>query len=79
LIKSGFVDRGLLSLDDEVRQVLSHQAGKVALREPQPTEVLYDWDRMCELIAAEEPWWEPGTAHGERAGALDAAVRAVLA
>jgi CubicO group peptidase (beta-lactamase class C family) len=61
------VDRGLLDLSQSVRQTLSHQAGLVALREPQPTEVLYDWDRMCELIAAEEPWWEPGSAHGEHA------------
>jgi CubicO group peptidase (beta-lactamase class C family) len=61
------VDRGLLELDDRVRQVLSHQAGVPGLREPQPTEVLYDWDRMCELIAAEEPWFEPGTAHAEHA------------
>jgi CubicO group peptidase (beta-lactamase class C family) len=61
------VDRGLIPLDDSVRQILSHEAGLVALREPQPTEVLYDWDRMCELLAAEEPWWEPGTAHAEHA------------
>ena len=50
-----------------VRQALSHQAGLVALREPQPPEVLLDWERICELIAAEPPWWEPGTGHGEHA------------
>jgi CubicO group peptidase (beta-lactamase class C family) len=50
-----------------VRQALSHQAGLVALREPQPTEVLFDWERVCALLAAERPWWEPGKGHGEHA------------
>jgi CubicO group peptidase (beta-lactamase class C family) len=50
-----------------VRQLLSHQAGVVALDEPAPTEAFYDWDRLCSLLAAQEPAWEPGTAHGESA------------
>jgi CubicO group peptidase (beta-lactamase class C family) len=50
-----------------VRQALSHQAGVVALREPQPLEALFDWDRTCSLLAAERPWFEPGTAHAEHA------------
>jgi CubicO group peptidase (beta-lactamase class C family) len=50
-----------------VRHVLSHQAGVVALGEPAPTEAFYDWDRLCALLAAQEPAWEPGTAHGESA------------
>jgi CubicO group peptidase (beta-lactamase class C family) len=50
-----------------VRQLLSHQAGLVALREPLPPEALLDWDRICAALAAEEPWWEPGTAIGEHA------------
>lgn len=50
-----------------VRQALSHQAGLVALREPQPAEVLLDWARVCDLLAAEPPWWEPGQGHGEHA------------
>jgi CubicO group peptidase (beta-lactamase class C family) len=74
------VDRGQLELDAPVqrwwpqfsaratpRQLLSHQAGVVALDEPAPTEVFYDWDRLCSLLAAQEPAWEPGTAHGESA------------
>ena len=73
-------DRGLVELDAPaqhywpqlraratVRQLLSHQAGVVALDEPAPTEVFYDWDRLCALLAAQEPAWEPGTAHGESA------------
>ena len=50
-----------------VRHVLSHQAGVVAIDEPAPTEVFYDWDRMCSLLAEQEPAWPPGTAHGESA------------
>jgi CubicO group peptidase (beta-lactamase class C family) len=50
-----------------VRQVLSHQAGVVALAEPAPTEAFYDWEWLCTLLAAQEPSWEPGTAHGESA------------
>jgi CubicO group peptidase (beta-lactamase class C family) len=74
------VDRGQLELDApaqrwwpqfraraDVRQLLSHQAGVVALDEPAPTEAFYDWDRLCSLLAAQEPEWEPGTAHGESA------------
>ena len=74
------VDRGQLELDAPVqrwwpqfkaradlRQLLSHQAGVVALDEPAPTEAFYDWDRLCSLLAAQEPAWEPGTAHGESA------------
>jgi CubicO group peptidase (beta-lactamase class C family) len=73
-------DRGQLELDAPVqrwwpqfkaratvRQLLSHQAGVVALDEPAPTETFYDWDRLCALLAAQEPAWEPGTAHGESA------------
>src|SRR5690349_9716224 len=51
----------------DVRQVLSHQAGVVALAEPAPTEAFYDWEWLCALLAAQEPAWEPGTAHGESA------------
>jgi CubicO group peptidase (beta-lactamase class C family) len=50
-----------------VRHVLSHQAGVVALDQPVPTGVFCDWDRMCALLASQEPSWPPGTAHGESA------------
>jgi CubicO group peptidase (beta-lactamase class C family) len=53
--------------DVTVRQLLAHQAGLVALREPQPPEVLLDWDRLVGLLAAEAPWFEPGSAHAEHA------------
>ena len=50
-----------------VRQVLSHQAGVVMLDRPVPTGAFYDWDWLCALLAAQQPAWEPGTAHGESA------------
>lgn len=50
-----------------VRQLISHQAGVPAVREPLEREALFDWDRMTTTLAAEEPWWEPGTRHGYHA------------
>jgi CubicO group peptidase (beta-lactamase class C family) len=47
-----------------VRQLLSHRAGLPALRDLLPAEALYDWPVMTAALAAERPWWEPGTAHG---------------
>ncbi len=51
-----------------VRHLLAHQAGILVLREAQPREALFDWERLTELLAAEPPLWEPGTKHGEAAG-----------
>jgi CubicO group peptidase (beta-lactamase class C family) len=50
-----------------VRQLLSHQAGLPALRDPIPPGGFYDWDYMVERLAAEAPFWEPGTRHGYHA------------
>jgi CubicO group peptidase (beta-lactamase class C family) len=74
------IDRGLLDLDAQVqrywpeftapatvRHVLSHQAGVVAIDTSTGTDAFYDWDRMCTLLAAQQPEWPPGTAHGESA------------
>jgi CubicO group peptidase (beta-lactamase class C family) len=47
-----------------VRQLLSHQAGLPAVRAVLPAGAIFDWDGMCARLAAETPWWEPGTAHG---------------
>ena len=48
--------------DITVRQLLSHQAGLPALRAEVAAGSVYDWDAMCARLAAEEPWWPPGTA-----------------
>jgi CubicO group peptidase (beta-lactamase class C family) len=50
-----------------VRHLLSHRAGLAALRTQLPTEALWDWRRMTEALAAETPWWEPGTESGYHA------------
>jgi len=50
-----------------VRHALAHQAGVLGWRAPQPVEALLDWERAVALVAAEEAWWPPGTAHGEHA------------
>lgn len=47
-----------------LRQLLSHQAGLPALRQMLPPEALYDWQAMTAALAAEQPWWEPGSGHG---------------
>ncbi|MGA7989455.1 MAG: serine hydrolase domain-containing protein [Candidatus Dormiibacterota bacterium] len=74
------IDRGLLDLEAPVqrywpeftapatvRHVLSHQAGVVAIETATSTDAFYDWDHMCALLAAQQPAWTPGTAHGESA------------
>ncbi|MCQ2028664.1 serine hydrolase domain-containing protein [Stutzerimonas zhaodongensis] len=47
-----------------LRQLLSHQAGLPAIRQPLPPEALYDWDAMTAALAAEHRWWNPGDGHG---------------
>jgi CubicO group peptidase (beta-lactamase class C family) len=44
-----------------VRHVLTHTVGVPGVPADTTPEDLCDWDRMCEVIAAAEPWWEPGT------------------
>jgi CubicO group peptidase (beta-lactamase class C family) len=50
-----------------VRYLLSHQAGLPAVRKPLSQNALYDWPVLCEALAEETPWWEPGTQHGYHA------------
>ena len=47
--------------------LLSHRAGLPAIETPLPTEALYHWDTMTRALAAQTPWWEPGTRHGYHA------------
>jgi len=48
----------------KVRHLLSHTSGVSGWEEPIPLEGLYDWDKSTALLAAQAPWWEPGTASG---------------
>lgn len=50
-----------------VRYLLSHQAGLAAVKKPLPAEAMFDWNAMTSALAAQEPWWEPGKAHGYHA------------
>jgi CubicO group peptidase (beta-lactamase class C family) len=47
-----------------VRQLMSHQAGLPAVRRRLPPGSMLDWPAMTAALAAEEPWWIPGTGHG---------------
>lgn len=47
-----------------VRMMLNHSVGVPALRDRLPDGAYADWDLMVDRIAAEEPWWEPGTRNG---------------
>ncbi len=47
-----------------VRELLSHQAGLPALHARQRAGCMLDWEFMTRALAAEEPWWPPGTGHG---------------
>lgn len=51
----------------EVRHLLGHTSGLSGWQEPITFETLYDWERSTSLLAAQEPWWEPGSASGYHA------------
>jgi CubicO group peptidase (beta-lactamase class C family) len=53
--------------DITVRLLLNHQAGLPIVREPLRAGGLYDWDYMVERLAAEAPFWPPGTRQGYHA------------
>ena len=51
----------------EVRHLMAHTAGLPGWTEPMVSEDLADWEKCTSLLAAQEPWWEPGTASGYHA------------
>ncbi len=57
-----FAARGKAEI--KVRQLLSHTSGVSGWDQPITLEDLYDWDKSTALLAAQAPWWEPGTASG---------------
>jgi CubicO group peptidase (beta-lactamase class C family) len=48
----------------KVRHLLSHMSGVSGWEQPITLEDVYDWDKSTALLAAQAPWWEPGTASG---------------
>ena len=51
----------------EVRHLLSHTSGVSAWAQPVVIEDIFDRERSTTMLAAQEPWWEPGTASGYHA------------
>ena len=50
-----------------VKHFLSHSAGLSGMDRPCSGADLYDWDAVCASLAAQKPWWEPGTQSGYHA------------
>jgi len=50
-----------------VRQALSQSIGVPGLPPEVTVEDMFDWEKMCAIIADSEPWWEPGTTIGYHA------------
>lgn len=53
--------------DITVAQLLAHSAGLSGFAEPVAAADLYDWDKATALLAAQAPFWAPGTAIGYHA------------
>jgi CubicO group peptidase (beta-lactamase class C family) len=51
----------------KVSHLMSHSSGLSGWKEPLVKEDLYDWDKVTALLAAQAPFWEPGTAIGYHA------------
>jgi CubicO group peptidase (beta-lactamase class C family) len=53
--------------DVQVRHLLSHTSGVSGLEHPAVIEDLYDWESATARLAAQAPWWTPGTGPGYHA------------
>lgn len=51
----------------EFRHILAHTSGVSGWDLPFTTEDMYDWEKATAALAAQAPWWEPGTASGYHA------------
>src|SRR5438309_5609800 len=60
-----FAARGKAGI--KVRQLLSHTSGVSGRDQPVSIDDVYDWDKSTAMLAAQAPWWEPGTASGYHA------------
>ncbi|MDH3680854.1 MAG: beta-lactamase family protein [Acidimicrobiia bacterium] len=50
-----------------VKQLMGHTSGVSGWAQPVEVEDLYDWEKSTSMLAAQEPWWEPGSASGYHA------------
>jgi CubicO group peptidase (beta-lactamase class C family) len=53
--------------DIEVRHLLSHTSGVSGWAQPVVVDDIYDWEKSTSMLAAQAPWWEPGTQSGYHA------------
>ena len=53
--------------DIEFRHLLTHSSGVSGWAQPVVVEDIYDWEKSTSMLAAQAPWWEPGTASGYQA------------
>jgi CubicO group peptidase (beta-lactamase class C family) len=51
----------------KVSHLMSHSAGLSGWKEKIGTKDVYDWEKVTSLLAAQAPFWEPGTACGYHA------------
>ncbi len=51
----------------KVSHLMSHSSGLSGWKEPITTADLYDWEKVTALLAAQAPFWPPGTAPGYHA------------
>ena len=51
----------------EVRHLMSHSAGVSGWEQAVSTLDVCDWEKSTSLLAAQAPWWPPGTASGYHA------------
>ncbi|MEL7158399.1 MAG: serine hydrolase domain-containing protein [Actinomycetota bacterium] len=50
-----------------VKQIMGHTSGVSGWEQPVEVDDLYDWDKSTSMLAAQAPWWKPGTASGYHA------------
>lgn len=53
--------------DIEVRHLMSHTSGVSAWAQPVTTDDVLDDEKATAMLAAQAPWWEPGSASGYHA------------
>ncbi len=53
--------------DVKVSHLMAHSAGLSGWKEPLTKADLYDWEKCTALLAAQAPYWAPGTAPGYHA------------
>lgn len=62
-----------------IRMLLSHQAGLPAVRAPLPPGAnILSWETMTNALAAQEPWWTPGTRFGYHTNTIGFLIGEVL-